>query len=134
MMETVVIYVYYFRLILLGRTIFSESMRQVADGIKKKFLNLTIQKMRRQRPFLKLEAKKEKKCCSFLILPCYWNHSEEVVEQRRKEGKSFRLLNEDAGGIGSVDVYEISENRFRRAKCFTTTEVHHTCIWNEGRC
>lgn len=57
-----------------------------------------------------------------------------VVEQSGKEGKSFRLLNGDGGGIGSVDVYEVSENRIRRAKCFPTTEVHHTCIWNEGRC
>jgi hypothetical protein len=41
-----------------------------------------------------------------------------VEEQSGKEGNSFRLLNGDGGGISNVDVYEVSENRIRRAKCF----------------
>jgi hypothetical protein len=52
-------------------------MCQAANRINKKLLNLSIQKIRRQWPHFKLEAKKGKKCCSFLILPCYCNHSEE---------------------------------------------------------
>jgi hypothetical protein len=46
--------------------------------------------------------------------------------KEKGEAESFRLLNGDGGCIGSVDVYEISQNRFRRAKCFPTTEVHRT--------
>jgi hypothetical protein len=61
-------------------------MCQAANRINKKLLKLTIQRMRRQWPHFKLDAKKGKKRRSFPILPCYWNHSEERwsgAERRR---------------------------------------------------
>jgi hypothetical protein len=86
-------------------------MCQAANRIKKKLLNLTIQKMRRQPPFFKLEAKKGQKTLQFSYSTMLLEPQRRIVKQRGKEGKSFRLLNGDGGSIDSVDVYEISENR-----------------------